>query len=133
MFKLTLIFFIIFPILYEISRSVSIHGFCHETQQYMICGPTCPRKCQPNIKEKCPHSCVSGCFCKEEFVLNKHLTCVTKTECDEEDGNLSVIGMLFKKLKRNILKREEKPLRNLSSRNVFPRMRGLRVTKSIIR
>lgn len=56
---------------------------CGPNQEYRKCGTACPQTCD-GIPENCVQKCVSGCFCKNGFVMDLD-RCIPEINCS---GNL---------------------------------------------
>lgn len=59
---------------------------CGPNQEYQECGTACPETCagKPNL---CTLQCVSGCFCKKDFVRNG-TKCIPRDHCPGKFFNL---------------------------------------------
>ncbi|XP_019528807.3 cysteine-rich venom protein 6-like [Aedes albopictus] len=57
---------------------------CDENKVFNQCGTACPEMCETlehEEPEPCPEICVSGCFCREGYVLDSDEKCVLPEDC----------------------------------------------------
>lgn len=53
---------------------------CSANEEWKECGSACPPTCLSPKPEICIKNCISGCFCKEGFLLHEG-DCIAKTDC----------------------------------------------------
>merc|ERR1712002_1403481 len=64
----------------------AVHDSCGVNEEFKECGTACPGTCQNGGGvQPCQKLCVTGCFCKQGFILDEQSEkCVLKKDCPAE-------------------------------------------------